>query len=79
MHLQCINLALINFHSIYYFTYLALGNQVGKIYIWDTTQNDVIKGRPSVILSSAKCFTAVRQVTFSNDSKTIIGVCDNGT
>uniref|UniRef100_A0A1X7TRL0 Anaphase-promoting complex subunit 4 WD40 domain-containing protein n=1 Tax=Amphimedon queenslandica TaxID=400682 RepID=A0A1X7TRL0_AMPQE len=60
-------------------SYLALGNQVGKIYIWDTTQNDVIKGRPSVILSSAKCFTAVRQVTFSNDSKTVIGVCDNGT
>uniref|UniRef100_A0A1X7TSA1 Anaphase-promoting complex subunit 4 WD40 domain-containing protein n=1 Tax=Amphimedon queenslandica TaxID=400682 RepID=A0A1X7TSA1_AMPQE len=59
--------------------YLALGNQIGEIHIWDTTQNDVIKGRPSVILSSAKCFTAVRQVTFSNDSKTIIGVCDNGT
>lgn len=58
--------------------FMALGNQVGKIFIWDLTSEDVFKNRPHT-LTHPKCNAPVRQVTFSKDGSTMISICDNGT
>ena len=47
---------------------MALGNQVGKIFIWDLTSEDVFKNRPHT-LTHPKCNAPVRQVTFSKDGR----------
>lgn len=57
---------------------MALGNQSGKLFIWDIDTPD-----PTVIrvipLTHPKCTTAIRQTTFSRDGRILICVCDDGT
>lgn len=47
---------------------LILGNQVGKIYMWDLTGDDPSRGKPH-LLSHSKCTAAIRQVTISRDGR----------
>ena len=47
---------------------LVLGNQVGKIYLWDLTSDDSARGKPH-LLSHGKCTSAIRQVTVSRDGR----------
>jgi len=57
---------------------MALGNQVGRTYVWDL---DV--GEPGLInysvLSHPKCTAAIRQTSLSKTGDTLICVCDDGT
>lgn len=57
---------------------LALGNQAGRIWVWDleTEEPRQIRG---VQLSHAKCTSAVRQTSWSQDGRMLVGVCDDGT
>lgn len=57
---------------------LALGNQAGRIWVWDleTEEPRQIRG---VQLSHAKCTSAVRQTSWSLDGRMLVGVCDDGT
>jgi len=57
---------------------LALGNQTGKVYVWDLDVSDPGSIRHS-ILSHPKCTTAVRQTSLSRDGTVLISVCDDGT
>jgi polycomb protein EED len=57
---------------------LVLGNQVGKIYIWDMTGEDPSRGKPH-LLAHNKCTAAIRQVTVSRDGSMLLSVTDAGT
>lgn len=59
-------------------TLLALGNQVGKTYVWDLDVGDPADIRFSV-LSHPKCNAAIRQTSLSRDGDVLICVCDDGT
>jgi len=45
---------------------LILGNQVGKVFVWDLTVDEPNKLRPHT-LSHPRCVTAIRQTTISKD------------
>jgi len=57
---------------------LALGNQVGRTYVWDLAVADPAHARP-LVLTHPKCTTAVRQTAVSPDGATIVCVCDDAT
>jgi len=57
---------------------LALGNQAGRIWVWDLEEEEPRQIR-GVQLSHAKCTSAVRQTSWSRDGRMLIGVCDDGT
>lgn len=57
---------------------LALGNQTGKIYVWDLNVTDPRTVRHSV-LTHPKCTSAVRQTSLSRNGEVLISVCDDGT
>ncbi|XP_052809921.1 polycomb protein EED-like [Mya arenaria] len=57
---------------------MALGNQVGRIYIWDMDTEDPNQAK-CTILTHNKCYSAVRQTCFSPDGETLLAVCDDGT
>ena len=57
---------------------LALGNQAGRIYVWDLEVEEPRQIR-AVQLAHAKCASAVRQTSWSRDGRTLVGVCDDGT
>jgi len=57
---------------------LALGNQVGKTYVWDMNVEEPSQISYSV-LSHPKCSSAIRQTSLSKDGKILICVCDDGT
>ncbi|XP_040581971.1 polycomb protein EED [Lepeophtheirus salmonis] len=57
---------------------LALGNQVGKTYIWDLDVEDPSSTKFTV-LSHPKCNVAIRQTSFSKDGDICICGCDDGT
>lgn len=60
--------------------YLALGNVVGKTYIFDLDSHDHdSKPVEKYILSHNKCQTAIRQTCFSNDASILICSCEDGT
>ncbi|KAK2148975.1 hypothetical protein LSH36_473g03022 [Paralvinella palmiformis] len=66
------------FSMDYFQKVLALGNQIGRVFVWDIDVCDPSQARCTV-LSHAKCSTAVRQTHFSRDGTTLIAVCDDGT
>ena len=57
------------------FDAIAAGNQIGKVFLWD------ISDEPSkpAILSHQKCSTAIRQVCFSPDSNIMVTVSDDSS
>jgi len=57
---------------------LALGNQLGKTYVWDLDVAEPAAVRQTV-LSHPKCTTAVRQTGLSRDGNILLCVCDDGT
>lgn len=59
-------------------TLLALGNQIGKTYIWDLDVEDPGEAKFTV-LQHPKCSAAIRQTSISRDGNVIICVCDDGT
>ncbi|XP_036327933.1 polycomb protein esc-like [Rhagoletis pomonella] len=57
---------------------IALGNQHGKVYVWELDPGD--PGHPyTSTLNNLKCNSVVRQVAFSRDSSVLVYVCDDGT
>ncbi|KAK2186830.1 hypothetical protein NP493_187g00037 [Ridgeia piscesae] len=57
---------------------VALGNQVGRVFVWDIDVDDSAQVRCTV-LSHPKCTCAIRQTTLSRDGSVIVCVCDNAT
>jgi len=57
---------------------LALGNQVGKTYLWDMDTDDPALCRFTV-LSNPKCTSCIRQTSLSREGNILICVCDDGT
>jgi len=57
---------------------MALGNQIGRTYVWDMDVPEPSQMAYSV-LSHPKCVSAIRQTSLSKDGKILICVCDDGT
>ncbi|KAL3276769.1 hypothetical protein HHI36_012136 [Cryptolaemus montrouzieri] len=57
---------------------LALGNQTGKIFVWDLDVPDPGQARCHT-LQHPRCNTAVRQTTLSRNANVLLCVCDDGT
>lgn len=57
---------------------LALGNQVGKVFVWDLDVCDPTQAK-SYTLQHTRCTTAVRQTSLSRDGGVLLCVCDDGT
>ena len=57
------------------FDAIAAGNQIGKVFLWDISEEP---SKPA-ILSHQKCSTAIRQVCFSPDSNIMVTVSDDST
>lgn len=57
---------------------LALGNQVGRTYVWDLDVSEPSQINYSV-LSHPKCTAAIRQTSLSKNGNILISVCDDGT
>lgn len=56
--------------------YMAIGNNVGKIFVWLL---DCDNPTSYTILEHEECTTIVRQTAFSQDGKILICVCDDNT
>nr|CAI5864818.1 unnamed protein product [Callosobruchus analis] len=57
---------------------LALGNQTGKVFVWDLDVTDPAQAK-CYTLQHPRCNTAVRQTSLSRDASILICVCDDGT
>ncbi|GIY92913.1 polycomb protein EED [Caerostris extrusa] len=57
---------------------LALGNQVGKAYVWDLDVEDPGMARCTV-LTHAKCNSPIRQTSLNKDGSVLLCVCDDGS
>ncbi|EGD82275.1 hypothetical protein PTSG_02945 [Salpingoeca rosetta] len=60
------------------FTFLAAGNQAGKVFLWDMTTLTKSTA-PIQVLQHSRATRAVRQVAFSADAAIIVYVCDDGS
>lgn len=60
------------------FQILALGNQTGKLFVWDLEVTDPAQGK-CYTLQHPRCTTAIRQTALSRNANIIIYVCDDGT
>ena len=56
---------------------LALGNQVGKTYLWDMDTDDPATCRFAV-LSNPKCIAGTRETSLSQNGIILICACDDG-
>ncbi|KAK3774585.1 hypothetical protein RRG08_035015 [Elysia crispata] len=57
---------------------LALGNQVGHIFVWDLEMEDPTQTKFTK-LSHNKCSSAIRQTALSKDGNILLAVSDDGT
>ncbi|KAF4523000.1 hypothetical protein B566_EDAN007430 [Ephemera danica] len=57
---------------------LALGNQVGRTYVWDLETPDPAQARCHV-LQHPRCTAAIRQTSLSRDGSVLLCVCDDGS
>ncbi|XP_065056988.1 polycomb protein eed-B-like [Rhopilema esculentum] len=57
---------------------LAVGNQTGKIFLWDLDVNQPANAK-CVSLTYPKCTTTIRQICFNKDASVLIATCDDGT
>ncbi|KAK0053562.1 polycomb protein EED-like isoform X1 [Biomphalaria pfeifferi] len=57
---------------------MALGNQVGHIFVWDLEVDDPTQTKFTK-LSHHKCNTAIRQTAFSKDGNILLAVSDDGS
>ncbi|XP_065342070.1 polycomb protein eed-A [Cloeon dipterum] len=60
-------------------TTLALGNQVGRTYVWQFDQADEPGQARCHQLQHPKCTTAIRQTSLSRDGQVLVCVCDDGS
>jgi len=58
-------------------SFMALGNKVGQIYLWDLTKGG--GGRETLKLSHSQCTSTIRQTAISADSRTILAVTDDAS
>ena len=56
--------------------FMAIGNQVGKITLWDL---DTMSKEPNITVHHPKLFSQCRQVAFSPDSGILVAVFDDTT
>ncbi|XP_057672806.1 polycomb protein eed-B-like isoform X3 [Diorhabda carinulata] len=68
----------VRFAMDYWQKILALGNQTGKVFVWDLDVTDPAQAK-CYTLQQARCTTAIRQTTLSRNSDILICVCDDGT
>ncbi|KAL1123261.1 hypothetical protein AAG570_002347, partial [Ranatra chinensis] len=57
---------------------VALGNQVGRLFVWDLDVDDPSRAQCST-LSHPRCTTAIRQTSLSRDGSVLLCVCDDAT
>lgn len=57
---------------------MALGNQVGKTFVWDLDTDDPMASR-HLVLTHPKCITAIRQTALSRNGHVLLCVCDDAT
>ncbi|CAH8361978.1 unnamed protein product [Eruca vesicaria subsp. sativa] len=70
------NIWFIKFSCDFFLNYLSIGNQEGKIYVWD------LKSFPPVlvtVLSHEQSNSVIRQTAMSTDGTTILAACEDGT
>lgn len=58
--------------------YLALGNQYGKVFLWDLDKIDSSKVK-CIPLVNVRCVSSIRQTAFSREGNILICVCDDAT
>ncbi|XP_013381306.1 polycomb protein eed [Lingula anatina] len=66
------------FSMDYWQKVLALGNQVGRIFVWDLDVEDPQLTRCTTLVHQ-KCATAIRQTHMNRDGSIILAVCDDAT
>eukprot|EP00112_Aurelia_sp_Birch-Aquarium-sp1_P017205 Seg397.19 transcript_id=Seg397.19/GoldUCD/mRNA.D3Y31 product="Polycomb protein eed-A" protein_id=Seg397.19/GoldUCD/D3Y31 len=74
---QC-DIWFIKFALDYNLKLLAVGNQTGKIFIWDLDVNQPANAK-CIPLAHPKCTTTIRQTCFNKDASILVSVCDDGT
>ncbi|XP_064489411.1 polycomb protein eed-like isoform X1 [Ornithodoros turicata] len=57
---------------------LALGNQVGKTFVWDIDVDDPTTCR-STVLAHPKCASPIRQTNLNRDGSILLCICDDAT
>lgn len=62
----------------YSFQILALGNQTGKVFVWDLDVSDPAQAK-QYTLQHTRCNSAIRQTSLSRNANILICVCDDGT
>ena len=59
-------------------TLLAMGNQVGKIFLYNLEGDHPSMQKPQVLMNN-RCNSAIRQMSFNVNAKLLVAVCDDGT
>ncbi|XP_071133492.1 polycomb protein EED-like [Mytilus edulis] len=57
---------------------MALGNQVGKIYVWDIDVDDPREAR-YIVITHQKCYSPIRQTAFTRDGSILLAVTDDAS
>lgn len=58
---------------------MALGNDMGDVYIWDLNTTDPTKIPIKILKHAERANTIARQVSISRDGNDLIICCDNGS